>query len=550
MHQKSKQLYYVWEIYKKFSFSSGTQICLITLDLVAKGTKLILAYVYLYLFEHIEKLSFKRVFFIGILTLLTIAVCQVALLSYHKLYEQCFQNKLLEIHNNLFAAHEYTRLSCLENYKSGKWLSLMGTDAQVCAGIFGNTIVPLMRGIILFIGALFMGIFISPIMMLIVLACSMTSGFLMKYLQNKIFSAYEEKSAGKDVVQSSLLGLIDMVETIKSYQYERKSAQGFSSIYGHFAEKSIAAAKNANLLVATSIGSGFTISTLWMVIGIFSILKGSLTIGAFSAFMMLSDYFNWPFFNVPTLFADAIESMVSYDRLCEFQAMDKESKSENIYTETGTRLELCNVNFSYNKTIPVIHGLNYKITKGQKVALIGESGAGKSTLVKLMLGLYYPDSGEVSVFCGEKRLQGQSIQDSISYVPQTPSLFNATVVENIQLGNPKASIEDIERAAKIACAHDFIVKLPDGYQTLVGNSAQIKLSGGQIQRIALARALVKQSSIYIMDEITSALDSENESKVIHNLISLPQTMIFIAHKQALIDACDTVIQLTKPVVSV
>lgn len=547
MNRKRKQLSRVWEIYQKFSFSSGAQIGLIALDLIANGIKLILAYVYLYLFEHIEILSFKMVVFIGFLTLLTIGICQVALLAYHTLYERCLQDKLLQIHHDLFATHNRTRLSCLESCKNGKWLSLIGTDTQVCAGIFGNTIVPLMRGIVLFIGALLMGAFISPVMMLIVLGCSMTSGFLMKYFQNKIFSACEEESAGKDAVQSSLLGRIQMVETIKAYQYEKKSAQGFSDIYRHFAEKSIAAAKNANLLVAASIGSGFTISTLWMVVGVFCILKGSLTVGAFSAFMMLSDYFNWPFFDAPTLFSGVIEATVSYDRLCEFQSMKKERQSEDICAETDTQLELCNVNFSYNETSPVIQGLNCKISKGQKVALIGESGAGKSTLVKLMLGLYYPDSGEVSVFSGQKRLQGQSIQDSISYVPQTPNLFNATVAENIRLGNPKASNEDIERAAKLACAHDFIINLPDGYQTLVGNSAQVKLSGGQIQRIALARALVKQSPIYILDEITSALDSENESKVIHNLMSLPQTMIFIAHKQALIDACDTVIRLTKQV---
>ena len=545
MNQKCKQISRVWKIYQEFSFSSRAQIVLIALDLIANGIKLILAYVYLYLFEHVEILSFKMIMFIGFLTLLTIGVSQVALLAYHTFYEQCLQNKLLQIHSDLFATHKRARLSCLESYKNGKWLSLIGTDTQVCAGMFGNIIVPLMRGMILFIGALLMGAFISPVMMLIVLVCSMTSGGVMKYFQNKIFTACKEESAGKDIVQNSLLGRIQMVETIKAYQYEKKSVQGFLDIYGHVVEKSISAAKNANLLVAASIGSGFTISTLWMVIGVFCILKGLITVGAFSAFMMLSDYFNWPFFDVPTLFVDVIETTVSYDRLCEFQAMDKEKQSEKICSETDVQLEICNVNFSYNETMSVIQKLNCNIIKGQKVAVIGESGVGKSTLVKLMLGLYYPNSGEVSVFCGKKRLQGQRIQDSISYVPQTPNLFNTTVAENIRLGNPKASDEDIERAAKFACAHDFIIKLPDGYQTLVGNSAQVKLSGGQIQRIALARALVKQPSIYILDEVTSDLDSENESKVIHNLMSLPQTMIFIAHKQVLIDACDTVIRLMK-----
>lgn len=545
MNEKGRQLSDIRSLYRAFSFPIGMQAVLIALDLISNGIKLILAYVYLYLFDNIQALSIKTVVLVGVFTLLAVGISQGALVAYSVLHERYMQNRLLQAQQDSFVSHSKAQLSCLEQYKRGKWLSLMETDTEKCAGFFGNTVVPLIRGVLLFIGALSMGAIISPIMTLVVLICSMASGILMKYFQTKIFASYGEKSEGEDKVQSSLLGCVQRLETIKAYQYESKSAQGFSKVYGEFAQKAIAAAKNSNLLVSASIGSGFVISTLWMVIGIFCIFNGSMTIGAFSAFLMLSDYYNWPFFNVPKIYASAIETAVSYTRLREFQAMEKETYHEDCCAETETRLEICDVKFGYGDSAPVLQAFSCQIHEGQKVALIGESGAGKSTLTKLMMGLYYPQQGSVSIIHNKKRLQGKSIQSLISYVPQVSDLFHATVADNIRLGNMEASDEEIQQAAKLAHAHDFILKLPQGYQTIVGKSGQVKLSGGQVQRIALARALVRKAPVYVLDEVTSALDAETESKVMHNLLAMPQMMIFVAHKQSIIDVSDTVIRLTK-----
>lgn len=545
MNKNVKQLSNIRSLYREFSFSIGIQVILIVLDFLSNGIKLILAYVYLYLFDHIQTVSINQVVLIGMLTLIAVVISQGALVIYSIVHERYMQNRLLKLQSDAFISHSKSQLFFIEQYKRGKWLSLMENDTEKCVGFFGNIVIPLLRGILLFIGALLMGVIISPIMTLIVLICSMASGILMKYFQNKIFASYGEKSEGEDEVKSSLLGCVQGLETIKAYQYEEKSAQGFSKVYGEFGQKAISAAKNSNLLVSASIGSGFVISTFWMVIGIFCIFNGSMTIGAFSAFLMLSDYYNWPFFNVPKIYANAIEASVSYNRLCEFQAMKQEVYSEDYCEEVQSQLEICNVNFAYEDSETVLQDFSCQIQEGQKVALIGESGAGKSTLIKLMMGLYYPQQGEVSMIHNKKKLKGKSIQSLISYVPQVSDLFHATVADNIRFGNMEASDDEVEHAAKLAHAHDFILKLPQGYQTVVGKSGLVKLSGGQIQRIALARSLVRKTPIYVFDEVTSALDVETENKVMHNLLMMPQTMIFVAHKQSIIDACDRVIRLTK-----
>lgn len=545
MKRKHSQLFGIAMLCRDFSFSFGAQAALIALDLIANGIKLILAYVYFYLFDHIETFSFTMVAWVGLFTLLAIIVSQGAVLAFSILQEQCVQKRLLRAQRDLFAAHSETQLSSLERSKSGKWLSLLGTDAQICAGFFGNTLVPLIRGVLLFVGALLMGAFISPGMTLVVLVCSMASGILMKYFQNKIYDAYVLQSEGEDAVQNSLLRCVQSMETVKAYQYESNSAQCFSKVYGNFAQKAIAAAKNANLLVSASIGSGFTISTLWMVIGIYYIFKGSMTVGAFSAFMMLSDYFNWPFLSVPKIYADAVGAVVSHGRLREFQTMKRETYAESRCDRKAVRLEVSNVTFAYGDAASVLEGFSCCIEQGQKAALTGESGTGKSTLLQLIMGLYCPKDGSVSVLYENKCFQGKSIQSLISYAPQVSDLFHATIAENIRLGNPEASEEEIQKAAKLACAHDFIIKLPQGYETVMGKGGQVKLSGGQAQRIALARALVKKAPIYVLDEITSALDDETESRVMRNLLALPQMVIFVAHKQTVIDACDIVIPLMK-----
>ena len=204
-----------------------------------------------------------------------------------------------------------------------------------------------------------------------------------------------------------------------------------------------------------------------------------------------------------------------------------------------------NVHFSYEKGREVLHGIDFSIQAGENVAITGESGAGKSTIAALLLRFYDPDSGVVSIGGKNiKELHQNSVRDLIAYVPQDVYLFNKTIKENIALACPDASDEDIKTAAKIAMADSFIERLEKGYDTNAGERG-VQLSGGEKQRIAIARAVLKKSPILLMDEASSNLDSESESlfRQALNNARRGKTLITIAHRPSTIEEADRVIRV-------
>jgi len=209
----------------------------------------------------------------------------------------------------------------------------------------------------------------------------------------------------------------------------------------------------------------------------------------------------------------------------------------------GGTIEFRNVTFRYDENATVFENFNLVIPAGQKVGLVGESGAGKSTLSKLVLRMYDIQAGEILID-GQNiaRVSQDSLRRAISFVPQQSNLFHRSLRDNIQYGNLDATLEDVELAAQQAGAHGFIQNLPEGYQTLVGERG-IKLSGGQAQRISIARAMLKNAPILILDEATSALDSESEQIVQSALLELIQhkTVIAIAHRLSTLLAMDRII---------
>jgi ATP-binding cassette subfamily B protein len=215
-------------------------------------------------------------------------------------------------------------------------------------------------------------------------------------------------------------------------------------------------------------------------------------------------------------------------------------------TVTAGSLAFDRVAFSYSAR-PVFESLSFSLPAGQKVGVVGRSGAGKTTLMKLILRHYDLGGGSILVDGTDIRtVTKESLRESIAVVPQEPALFHRTIAENIAYGNPDATHEEIERAATLAQAHEFIELLPKGYETLVGERG-VKLSGGQRQRVAIARAFLKDARILLLDEATSALDSESEVLVQKALLTLMEgrTVIAIAHRLSTLRAMDRLLVFDK-----
>lgn len=222
------------------------------------------------------------------------------------------------------------------------------------------------------------------------------------------------------------------------------------------------------------------------------------------------------------------------------QPIEKETTANSFINDTDATIELKDICFSYDGENFILNGLNISVKKGQVAALVGPSGGGKSSIVKLLLGFYVPNKGIISI-CGKNidSYRLNQLRDLIAYVPQDAYIINGTIEENIRIGKPNATDEEIISAAKEANAHEFIINLPNQYKTYIGEQGD-KLSGGQCQRIAIARAILKDAPIILLDEVTSSLDLKNESAIQETLLMNGRTTFVIAHRLSTIKHADII----------
>lgn len=277
--------------------------------------------------------------------------------------------------------------------------------------------------------------------------------------------------------------------------------------------------------------------------GIF-IYYGYLSIGALLIFVqyygMLSDRVK----EVSTSDANLQSEMPHYDRILNHLCSEDFADGDVIPENYDISFE--HVMFGYDNTDKnIFHDLSFCIKEGDRVGFYGESGAGKSTLIKLMTGQLEPDGGNITY--GDvplKRICKKKLYEKIAYISQEAKLYGESVLENLLIGNADASMAEVEEACRRACIYDFILSLPDGFDTEIGENGAL-LSGGQRQRLLLAKALLRDADIYILDEATSALDNQVEASIKESLQNLPKnkTVIVVAHKERFLELCDHAIKI-------
>lgn len=283
---------------------------------------------------------------------------------------------------------------------------------------------------------------------------------------------------------------------------------------------------------------------LWLALGFWQ--QGALVVGDFVLiqiylFRMMENIWSIgrEFRSIFTSVADAAEMVAILETPHEI----KNKKGAKKLKVTAGEVWFDDATFEFNKDVPVLHQFNLHITGGEKIALVGPSGAGKSTVTKLLLRLYDVQKGEIKIDGQDiAKVTQDSLRDAIAFVPQEPILFHRTLMENIRYGRRDATDEEVVAAAKKAHCHEFIDKLPLGYETFVGERG-IKLSGGERQRVAIARAMLKNAPILVLDEATSSLDSESEALIQEALEALMQdkTVVVIAHRLSTIMKMDRIV---------
>jgi len=337
-------------------------------------------------------------------------------------------------------------------------------------------------------------------------------------------------------------------ETVKYFGNEEHEAQRYDASMQRY---EFAAVKSLTTLSLLNVGQGLIIAlglTILLVLSGFRVADGTMSIGEFTAVNLYMMQLFQPLNFLGFVYREIRQSLVDMENMFGLLDIGREisdAPDAKPLTVRDGAVRFEDVSFAYDQRRPILQGLSFEVPAGHKVAIVGASGAGKSTISRLLFRFYDIDEGRISI-------DGQNIRDvtqvslraAIGIVPQDTVLFNDTVFYNIQYGRPSATPSEVEDAARLAQIHDFIMSLPDGYNARVGERG-LKLSGGEKQRVAIARTILKQPQILLFDEATSALDTHTEREIQKSLddVSANRTTLVIAHRLSTVVNADEIIVL-------
>ena len=347
--------------------------------------------------------------------------------------------------------------------------------------------------------------------------------------------------------QSYLVEVMSGIQTVKAQNIELRSRFSWQKKYSKFVAAGFKTVLTSTLANSTSQFLSKLSSLLVLWVGSYLVLKGELTLGELIAFRIISSYVTTPILRLAQIWQNFQETGLSLERLSDIVDTPQEAEVDrnNIpLPAVSGAVKYENVSFRFAASGPLqLSNVNVEFTAGKFVGIVGQSGSGKSTMMKLLLRLYDTESGRILVDGYDiAKVELYSLRRQIGVVPQDTLLFDGTVQENIALTNPEATTEEIIEAAQIAVAHEFIMTLPNGYNTRVGERGSA-LSGGQRQRIAIARSVLQRPKILVLDEATSALDYPTERQICLNLARAfkGNTVFFITHRLNTVSSADTIV---------
>lgn len=362
----------------------------------------------------------------------------------------------------------------------------------------------------------------------------------------KVRPIYDKVRHQTGVIASVSTGSIAGVKTIKALSVEENIQGKFSKENEELYSLNVEATKITALYGNAPFLIMGTAMSAMLYYGGRAIMANTLTVGELTAFLTYMLTMTWPLRALGFTIGDIQRSLAAASRL--FEVIDSapaeiDPPDAVELNNSKGEIEFRDVHLTYHTGKTVLKGLNLKIKPGERVLITGPPGSGKSTLLKLIARFYEPDRGQVLIDGVDvRKIKTSSLRKTVAYVPQEPFIFNRSLRENITLAKPDASMEEIIRAAKIAKIHDFIASLPEGYETVVGEKG-VTLSGGQRQRIALARALLLEPKILLLDDPVSNLDAETEEKLVGDLKDILEgkTALIVSQRLSMVKLADRII---------
>ena len=485
--------------------------------------------------------------FSGILTaLIVLAVARGVLRYLEQMSGHYIAFKLLALlRDKVFSSLRRLAFVKLQDKQAGQLVSLVTNDIELLEVFYAHTIAPIM--IAFFTSAILLLVFghLSGWFVIVALAAYLTVGGILPIITTKL--AREDGRRYRELVGEMNDFFLDSVRGMKEIQLFGYAQQRLDEIQQRSQKIDMAFERikeqEAKVRVYTEVAvSAFNIIMLFTGLILFSLDKIDFSAFLIGVILLMSSY--GPVIALSNLSSNLLQTLASGERVLSLLAEEPELKDVEsaVDLKEVSRIDVENVNFAYGEE-QILSDVSLSVKKGEILGIHGRSGSGKSTLLKLLMRFYDPKSGSIKIN-GETlpNINTRSLRDNMAYITQQTYIFNETIEENIRLARRDATLEEIMEAAKKASIHDFILSLPQGYQTkmteLGGN-----LSDGEKQRIGIARAFLHNAPIILLDEPTSNLDSLNEAMILKSLLNVKaeKLIILVSHRQSTMAICDEVI---------
>jgi subfamily B ATP-binding cassette protein MsbA len=456
------------------------------------------------------------------------------------------QRAITEMRKNVQAHIERLPIAYFDSTQSGQLISRIMNDAEGIRNLVGTGLGQIIGSVVTAVIAIGVLLYLNWQLTIATIIVLLIFGGALLYAFKVLRPVFRERGQITAEVTGRLGESLGGIRIVKAYTAEKREelsfARGAHRLFRNVA-KTVTGVSAISSFSSVVIGA---VAVVMIIIGGNAVQGGTMSLGDFLMYISFTFLLAMPVIELTSIGTQITEALAGLDRIRDVMAMTTEDEDDRELApipEMRGRIEFQKVEFEYEKDVPVLKGVSFVSEAGTTTALVGSSGSGKSTILSLVLNFIKPTGGSITIDGEDLRsVRLRDYRRRLGVVLQDNFLFDGTILENIRFANPEADLDTIREMCRIANADEFIEKFPNGYDTIVGERG-VKLSGGQRQRIAIARALLADPRILILDEATSSLDSESEALIQEGLTNLRQgrTTFVIAHRLSTIRSSDQIL---------
>lgn len=451
-----------------------------------------------------------------------------------------------DIRNDLFEKIQKMPLSYIDSHSQGDIVSRMIADADQFADGLLMGLTQAFTGIVTILGTLVFMLSMNVTITIVVVLLTPLSIFIANFISKHTYSMFKKQSEVRGQQTALIDEMLTNAKVVKAFSKEEDTCEQFNKLNSELKDASLKAIFYSSL---TNPGTRFVYNVIYAVVALvggISVLSGNMSIGTVTCILSYVNQYTKPFNEITSVITELQNAFACIERIFDILEMDSEvpdSDDAVIFSSTYGKVDINNVYFSYDKERRLIENFNLKVEPGQKVAIVGPTGCGKTTIINLLMRFYEPDQGMICVDGYDiNSITRKSLRDSYGMVLQETWLKNGTIRDNIAMGKPDATDEQIINAAKEAHAHSFIRRLENGYDTVIGDDGG-NLSQGQKQLLCITRIMLLLPPMLILDEATSSIDTRTEIQIqsAFNKLMEGKTSFIIAHRLSTIKNADVIL---------